>query len=74
LTYGVSIVDAFRHFGAYVGRILKSAKAADLPVVQASEFELVINAGTPGCSASRAAVAAGNLQRGDRNNALCCGA
>lgn len=46
MTYAASFSDSFRQVGEYVGRILKGAKPADLPVLQPTKFEMIVNART----------------------------
>jgi putative ABC transport system substrate-binding protein len=46
MSYGTDVTDSYRQSGVYTGRILKGAKPAELPVVQASKFDFVINAQT----------------------------
>jgi putative ABC transport system substrate-binding protein len=46
MSYGTNLADTFRQVGAYAARILKGAKSMDLPVMQATKFELVINLNT----------------------------
>jgi putative ABC transport system substrate-binding protein len=43
MSYGTDFADSFRQVGVYTGNILRGAKPADLPVVQSSKFEFVIN-------------------------------